>query len=102
MLTIAVGSVHKGAVVGSVDIDDFTSLAQLRELVERELDARDIPADFRFKYRGAPCALRQEPQAGVPVLADLRAPQVAKAQRNRALARGCAHIRRLRGRVLAR
>jgi hypothetical protein len=62
MLTVSVNSQHKSCVIGSVDIDDFTSLAQLRQIICAELDPDDYPddGDFRMQYKGTACSSRQE------------------------------------------
>ena len=46
--------------MGGVDIDDDTSLADVRELITEEIDARLIPRHYVFMYKGAPVSANQE------------------------------------------
>ena len=45
---------------GTVEINNFLSLYDLRILIKHELDKRLIPRSYRFLYRGSICATRQE------------------------------------------
>jgi hypothetical protein len=98
MLTVAVNSQHKSCVIGSVDIDDFTSLTQLRQVIMRELDPDDYPEDgeFRFQYKGTACSSRQEARKlavkCLPVCVILSAEHIAK-QKKAAAAVANADIR---------
>ncbi|GMH93930.1 hypothetical protein TrVE_jg7560 [Triparma verrucosa] len=60
LLAIAVDSNHRDDVIGAVDIDDQTTLASLRKLINREMDEEDVPYSFRFNFQGAPCSKSQE------------------------------------------
>ena len=42
-------------------MDDSTTLEEARKLIHLEFDEVDVPEDFRFVYRGAPCPRKQEP-----------------------------------------
>jgi len=48
LLTIAVDSNHRDAVIGAVDIDDQMSLFEVRKLIEKEMDEDDLPTSWRF------------------------------------------------------
>ncbi|GMH72805.1 hypothetical protein TL16_g06010 [Triparma laevis f. inornata] len=60
LIAIAVDSNHRDDVIGAVDIDDQTTLAGLRKLINREMDEEDVPYSFRFNFSGAPCSKSQE------------------------------------------
>jgi len=62
LLAIAIDSNHRDDVIGAVDIDDQTSLADLRALIQTEMDDEDLPISFRFRYQNAPCSKSQEHQ----------------------------------------
>ena len=54
-------AVNKPSVsLGSVEINSHHSLTDLRALILHELDKDTIPKSYRFLYKGAPCAVRQE------------------------------------------
>lgn len=45
---------------GTIEINNFLSLYDLRILIKHELDKKLIPRSYRFMYRGSVCATRQE------------------------------------------
>lgn len=47
-------------VIGTVEIDNRMTLLDLRVVMAHELDKELIPKQFRFLYKGNPCAARQE------------------------------------------
>jgi hypothetical protein len=60
LLTIASGGTSRKCCIGAVEITDFTTLEQLRALINEELELADVPKGFRFRFRGVPCGRRQE------------------------------------------
>lgn len=63
MLTVSVApTINKSEiVVGNVEISSNFTLAELRVVINHELDRDLIPKHYRFVYRGISCSLRQEP-----------------------------------------
>ncbi|KAJ8599289.1 hypothetical protein CTAYLR_006783 [Chrysophaeum taylorii] len=61
LVSIGVDGSGRRALIGSLTIDDGTTLEQLRRLIALELDDEDVPSHYRFLYQRAPCARRQEP-----------------------------------------
>ena len=47
--------------LGSIEINDHQTLADLRVMIKHELDRDLVPRLYRFTYKGGPCAVRQEP-----------------------------------------
>ncbi|GMH77886.1 hypothetical protein TL16_g07571 [Triparma laevis f. inornata] len=47
-------------VVASVEIDNHTSLKDLREIIVKQLDPKDLPDSFRIMYHQAPTSKNQE------------------------------------------
>ena len=47
--------------LGSIEINDHQTLADLRVMIKHELDRDLVPRLYRFFYKGGPCAVRQEP-----------------------------------------
>ena len=46
--------------IGSVEIDNHTTLSDLREKIMKEFDAKDLPDSFRIMFSGAPTGKAQE------------------------------------------
>jgi hypothetical protein len=46
--------------VGTVEVDDQATLAQVRRQLSNELEEDDLPLAYRFRFNGAPCARGQE------------------------------------------
>ena len=46
--------------IGSVEINYQLTLSDLRILIRFEIDAEEIPNQFRFVYKGSPCSIKQE------------------------------------------
>ena len=46
--------------VGCVEVNNLTTLSQLRSLISAQLDPDDVPKSFKFEYRDVPCSRRQE------------------------------------------
>lgn len=59
-LRIGLNGGSKRAIIGTVMIDDWTTLEQVRRTIALELDDEDVPSEYRFLYNRAPCARRQE------------------------------------------
>ncbi len=60
-LTVAVGKLNRNNVVGSVDIDDTTTLSELRLKIYTEFEDEDLfPESFRFQLQGTRCSRNQE------------------------------------------
>lgn len=60
-IPVGVNGTNKEALIGSVKIDDHTTLEQVRRLIAIELDDEDVPSgSYRFLYQRAPCSRRQE------------------------------------------
>lgn len=47
--------------IGTVEINDHHTLADLRVIIRHEMDRDLVPRLYRFQYKGNPCAVRQEP-----------------------------------------
>lgn len=58
---VGVSGSKKRHLLGSLSVDDSTTLEEARKLIHVEFDEIDVPEDFRFVYRGAPCPRKQEP-----------------------------------------
>lgn len=50
----------EGVTIGSVEIDEFTTLSDLRWTLQQEMDPMTLPDAYRFEFQGTPCARRQE------------------------------------------
>ena len=48
--------------MGSIEIDDQATLADIRQQLNIEMDDEDLPESYRFRFAGAPCARAQESQ----------------------------------------
>jgi len=48
-------------VLGTCEINNFMTLYDLRVVIKFELDKKVVPRTYRFMYKGAACAPRQEP-----------------------------------------
>jgi hypothetical protein len=60
-LTVAVGKVSRNNVIGSLDIDDTTTLSELRLKIYTEFEDEDLfPESFRFQFQGTRCSRNQE------------------------------------------
>lgn len=60
-LPVGVNGASQRTIIGTVIVDDGTTLEQVRRTIALELDDEDVPDEYRFLYKRAPCALRQEP-----------------------------------------
>eukprot|EP01035_Chromulina_nebulosa_P025478 gene25478-33250_t len=62
MLKIAVQKKPNQPIVdiGVVEINYQLTLSDLRILIRFEIDAEEIPNQFRFVYKGSPCSIKQE------------------------------------------
>ncbi|KAH8074617.1 Ca2-binding protein [Aureococcus anophagefferens] len=60
VLPVGVNGSAKRHLIGSLKIDDSTTLDDARRLIALEFDEEDVPPHFRFVYRNAPCAKKQE------------------------------------------
>jgi len=47
--------------IGTVEINDHHTLADLRVIIRHEMDKDLVPRLYRFQYKQNPCAVRQEP-----------------------------------------
>lgn len=54
----AVGRPEKMA--GTVEINEFLTLTDLRTIIQYELDRERVPKSYQFLYKGSTCAYRQE------------------------------------------
>jgi len=61
VISLQLGLNKPDAVLGSVEINDQHTLLDLRTIMKYELERESLPKLYRFVYKGAPCAERQEP-----------------------------------------
>lgn len=46
--------------LGYVEINNHSTLSDVRILIRHELDVEDVPKQYRFLYKGAQCSIKQE------------------------------------------
>lgn len=61
MISLQAGLNKPDIPLGSIEINEHHTLLELRTIMKYELERESVPKLFRFVYKGAPCAERQEP-----------------------------------------
>ena len=60
MVTIQAPVGKPEKLVGTVEINEFLTLTDLRVVLQHELDRERMPRSYQFNYKGSVCAFRQE------------------------------------------